>query len=126
MTATESLVAPSAAAPPPPGERPSYLQQVLDSTWVTITLAILMALVASSVLIAAANAEVQAAAGYFFSRPSDLLGAARVEVVPAGFWARRDRHRLERTGGTLEQYKRPALINDLDFPGPAKQACVGC
>ncbi|NMR19904.1 ABC transporter permease [Cellulomonas fimi] len=85
MTATESLVAPSAAPPPAPapGERRSYLQQVLDSSWVTITFAILMALVASSVLIAAANAEVQAAAGYFFSRPGDLLGAAWSSVFDA-------------------------------------------
>lgn len=59
---------------------------------------------------------------YESKRSSDRLGAARVEVVPAGFWARWDRQRLERTGGTLEQYKRPALINDLEFHRQAKQA----
>lgn len=77
MSTTETLVAPSAKPTgPPEGTRRSVLQEVLDSSWLLITLAIVMALVASSVLIAAANAEVQAAAAYFFSRPSDMLGAA--------------------------------------------------
>lgn len=77
MTATDTLVAPSAQpSTPPEGEQRSLLHRVLDASWLTIVLAILMALLASSVLIAAANAEVQAASGYFFSRPSDMLGAA--------------------------------------------------
>lgn len=76
MTA-DTLVAP--AAPPPAAqerERASFLQRLLDASWLTILLAVVMALLASSVLIAAADREVQAAAGYFFARPSDLVGAA--------------------------------------------------
>ncbi len=73
MTVTDTLVAPSAE---PTHDRRTYLQRVLDSSWLLIVLAILMALIASSVLIAAANPRVQASAGYFFSRPSDMLGAA--------------------------------------------------
>jgi len=73
---TETVVA-SAATPPSGTEHePSLLQRVLDASWLTITLAIVMALLASSVLIAAANAEVQAAAVYLFARPSDFFGAA--------------------------------------------------
>jgi hypothetical protein len=63
---------------------------------------------------------------YEAKRSSGRLGPARVELVPAGFWARWDRQRLERTGGALEQYKRPALINDLAFHRQARLACVGC
>ena len=75
MTTNETLVAPSAPAEGPRHEEQhrSVLQQVLDSSWTLITLAIVIALVASSVLIAAANAEVQSAAVYFFSRPADML-----------------------------------------------------
>ncbi|MBX9244509.1 ABC transporter permease [Actinotalea ferrariae] len=77
MSTTDTLVAPSAKPSTPEGPAgPGVLQRVLDASWLTIVLAILLALVASSVLIAAANAEVQAAAGYFFSRPADMLGAA--------------------------------------------------
>ncbi|MFO0842864.1 MAG: GH3 auxin-responsive promoter family protein [Gemmataceae bacterium] len=63
---------------------------------------------------------------YESKRSSDRLGPARVELMPTGFWARWDRQRLERTGGTLEQYKRPALINDLEFARAAKTAPAGC
>lgn len=77
MSTTGNLVAPSAEPQKAPeGERPSYLQQVLDSSWMLILSAIVIALVASSVLIAAANAEVQEAATYLFARPGDFFGAA--------------------------------------------------
>ncbi|MCU1433037.1 MAG: inner-rane translocator [Actinotalea sp.] len=84
MSTTETLVAPSAAPPPTEaGRRRSVLEQVLDSSWLTILLAVLMALIASSVLIAAANAEVQASAAYLFGRPSDFLSAAWDAVYSA-------------------------------------------
>jgi hypothetical protein len=41
-------------------------------------------------------------------------------------WARRDRARLERSGGALEQHKRPCLIGDLEFARQARRAAVGC
>ena len=75
MTATDTLIAPS-APPAPHDDRRSLLQRVLDASWLTILLAVIMALVASSVLIAAANAEVQASAVYLFARPSDFVAAA--------------------------------------------------
>jgi GH3 auxin-responsive promoter len=52
---------------------------------------------------------------YAAKRESLRLGAVRLEPAPTGFWARWDRERLARTGGTLEQYKHPCLINDPDF-----------
>jgi hypothetical protein len=52
---------------------------------------------------------------YESKRASQRLAALRLEVVPAGFWARWDRERLQRNGGTLEQYKHPCLIGDMHF-----------
>jgi hypothetical protein len=52
---------------------------------------------------------------YEAKRESQRLGPLRLKVVPEGFWARWDAARLGRTGGTLEQYKHPALIADLGF-----------
>jgi hypothetical protein len=65
---------------------------------------------------------------YDAKRASGRLGAVRVEWVPAGFWQEWDRERLERSGGTAEQYKHPCLIADPQFAskrqgGPA--AAVG-
>lgn len=61
---------------------------------------------------------------YESKRTSERLGPLRLEVVPPGFWARWDRQRLDRTGGTLEQYKHPCLINDLEFHRTARAAAA--
>lgn len=84
MTTTDTLVAP-AAAPPPQGkeEQRGMLSRILDASWLTVTFAVIMALLLSSVLIAAANAEVQSSAAYLFARPSDFLGAAWDAVYSA-------------------------------------------
>ncbi|HEY7309400.1 MAG TPA: GH3 auxin-responsive promoter family protein [Gemmataceae bacterium] len=52
---------------------------------------------------------------YDSKRESQRLGTVRLEVVRTGFWPQWDRQRLLKTGGTLEQYKHPCLINDLQF-----------
>lgn len=52
---------------------------------------------------------------YDSKRASERLGPMRLEVVRTGFWLQWDRQRLLKTGGTLEQYKHPCLINDLQF-----------
>ncbi len=52
---------------------------------------------------------------YESKRASQRLGPVRLEVVRPGFWLQWDRQRLLKTGGTLEQYKHPCLINDLHF-----------
>lgn len=83
MTTTAAPPAPAPGGPVTVDHRPSVLQRILDASWLTIALAILMALLASSLLIAAANADVQSAAGYFFARPGDLLGRAWDAVYSA-------------------------------------------
>ncbi|HTU20735.1 MAG TPA: GH3 auxin-responsive promoter family protein [Gemmataceae bacterium] len=52
---------------------------------------------------------------YDSKRASQRLGPVRLELVRTGFWLQWDRQRLLKTGGTLEQYKHPCLINDLQF-----------
>jgi hypothetical protein len=50
---------------------------------------------------------------YAGKRQSQRLGPVRLELLPAGEWQRWDRQRLERSGGTPEQYKHPCLIPDV-------------
>jgi hypothetical protein len=52
---------------------------------------------------------------YASKRDSRRLGAIRLELLPPGTWQQWDRQRLQRTGGTLEQYKHPCLIGDPGF-----------
>jgi len=52
---------------------------------------------------------------YASKRQSRRLGALRLQLLPTGAWQVWDRRRLAQTGGTLEQYKHPCLINDLKF-----------
>jgi len=59
------------------------LREILRGSAVTTVLAILLALIVGGVLIAVTNPDVQAAAGYFFARPTDTLGAAWSAVIGA-------------------------------------------
>lgn len=52
---------------------------------------------------------------YDAKRDSRRLGALRSLLLPAGAWSQWDRQRLQRTGGTAEQYKHPCLIPDAAF-----------
>jgi hypothetical protein len=52
---------------------------------------------------------------YASKRESQRLGPVRLELLRPGAWAEWDRERLQRTGGTLEQYKHPCLIADPQF-----------
>ncbi|MFO0947540.1 MAG: GH3 auxin-responsive promoter family protein [Planctomycetota bacterium] len=52
---------------------------------------------------------------YHEKRASGRLGAIRLQLLPTGAWRKWDRARLQRTGGTSEQYKHPCLIPDLAF-----------
>jgi hypothetical protein len=58
---------------------------------------------------------------YAAKRESERLGRVRLEVLPTGFWQKWDRERLRQTGGTLEQYKHPCLINDAQFRSSVHQ-----
>ena len=52
---------------------------------------------------------------YQSKRNSRRLGPVRLELLPSRAWQKWDSLRLQRTHGTLDQYKRPCLIPDLDF-----------
>ena len=52
---------------------------------------------------------------YAAKRESLRLGPVRLQFLPPDTWARWDRERLARTGGSLEQYKHPCLISDVKF-----------
>ncbi len=51
---------------------------------------------------------------YVSKRDSLRLGPVRIFRVPDGSWAEFQRRRLVRSGGTVEQYKQPHLVPDLD------------
>jgi ABC-type uncharacterized transport system permease subunit len=78
--------APDAQPAPPPGWQPrgeQALREILASNWLVTVLAIVLALLLSGVLIAAADTAVQASAGYLFARPADFFGAAWTAVSGA-------------------------------------------
>lgn len=62
------------AAPPPARWRQAASEIATGSAGVTV-LAVVLAMLIGGVLIAAADTNVQAAAGYLFARPTDFLGA---------------------------------------------------
>jgi GH3 auxin-responsive promoter len=52
---------------------------------------------------------------YVCKRDSLRLGPVRIHPIPAGSWAEFQRRRLVRSGGTVEQYKQPHLVPDLNI-----------
>ncbi|KQT02443.1 ABC transporter permease [Cellulomonas sp. Leaf395] len=94
MSSQTPVPLPDAAVPPPgqtgvaaPTDEPDggrrILHEMLTSSWLVSVLAVVLALILGGLLIAAADAEVQAAAVYFFSRPSDMISAAWTAVSEA-------------------------------------------
>ncbi len=71
---------------PGPSRSAQFVRDLLSGSWLVTVLAIFIALVLSGVLIAGADARVQDAAGYFFARPTDMLGAAW-DAVSASYTA---------------------------------------
>lgn len=61
--------------PDEPSRGQTILREMLESSWLVTFLAVVLALVISAVLIAAANVDVQNSAGYLFARPADFLSA---------------------------------------------------
>jgi len=51
---------------------------------------------------------------YENKRSTRRLGPIRAFRIPAGSWSDFQRRRLARSGGTVEQYKQPCLLSDLD------------
>jgi hypothetical protein len=52
---------------------------------------------------------------YEAKRSSGRLGPLRAQLVSDGFWKQWDLARLQKTGGSPEQYKHPCLIGDPEF-----------
>lgn len=83
-----------AKLPEPPENRfLGTLVAIRDGSALTTVLAVVIALVVGAVLIAATNPAVQAAAGYFFARPGDMLtaigssvGGAYLALVQGGLY----------------------------------------
>ena len=83
------------AAAVPPSERPKdpnesegsrfsgVLREIASGSALLSVLAVILALVAGAILIAVTDTGVQAAAGYFFSRPSDMFSAIWTSVSGA-------------------------------------------
>jgi hypothetical protein len=51
---------------------------------------------------------------YDNKRQTLRLGAIRPFLIPDGAWADFQRRRLSKSGGTVEQYKQPCLLSDLE------------
>ncbi len=52
---------------------------------------------------------------YVSKRDSLRLGPVRILPIPSGSWAEFQRRRLARSGGTVEQYKQPHLVPELNI-----------
>ncbi|MFT3879060.1 MAG: GH3 auxin-responsive promoter family protein [Gemmatales bacterium] len=52
---------------------------------------------------------------YETKRDSQRLGMIEICLMPRGAWATWDIARIARNGGSAEQYKRPCLVNHVDF-----------
>jgi hypothetical protein len=66
-------------------------------------------------LAAAAEAELQRQNLEYENRRETLrLGPIRIRRIPPGSWADFQRRRLAKSGGTVEQYKQPCLMPDLE------------
>ncbi|WP_448059453.1 ABC transporter permease [Cellulomonas hominis] len=75
-TSSAAPAAPSAApAEKDPPRSAVILREMLESSWLVTVMAIVLALLISGVLIAAADSAVQDAAGYLFARPADFFSA---------------------------------------------------
>jgi hypothetical protein len=59
---------------------------------------------------------------YGCKRETLRLGPIRVEFLPTGTWQRWDEERLQRSGGSAEQYKHPCLISDTNFRDSLRKA----
>jgi ABC-type uncharacterized transport system permease subunit len=87
-SAPEPVPAPTPAPAPAaesaePSRSETFLHEMLESSWLVTMLAIVLALVLSGVLIAAADDTVQKSATYLFARPGDFISAAWHSVANA-------------------------------------------
>lgn len=99
------------------------LREMLSSSWLVTLAAIVLALVISGVLIAAADAEVQDAAGYFFARPADFFSAAW-DAVSSAYVAMFQGAVFDPTASTAARMFRP-LTETMTWSVPLILAGLG-
>jgi ABC-type uncharacterized transport system permease subunit len=108
---------------PAPGRFSGVLREIMSGSIVLTILAIFVALVIGGVLIAATNANVQAAAGYFLARPSDTFLAIWNSV--AGAYADIFRGGVYDFTATSFGAGISSLLNSLGFATPLIVAGLG-
>ncbi|MFY2789763.1 ABC transporter permease [Rhodococcus sp. MALMAid1271] len=98
----------SDAGQPSTSQEPStshrVLRQIFTGSAIISVLAVLLALIVGAVLIAATNSAVQESAGYFFSRPTDMLNAIWDSV--AGAYS-------SLFQGSVYNFRRPGFENGI-------------
>lgn len=113
----------SPAEVPPAPRANVLLKEILRGNAVTTILAIFVALVVGGILIAITDEDVQAASGYFFARPLDMLGAAWSAVI-GGYEALFKGSIFNPDANSFAAQIRP-LTNTLGFAAPLIAAGLG-
>ncbi|WP_417555449.1 ABC transporter permease [Microbacterium sp.] len=116
--------APEAGETIAPAPRSNQLiREMLRSSVTTTVLAIVASMVVGGILIAATNENVQAAAGYFFARPGDMLGAIW-DAVSGGYYALFQGSIVNPDATSFVRFMRP-ITNTLGFAAPLIAAGLG-
>jgi simple sugar transport system permease protein len=130
LTGSPHLPAPTPEAPgavdgevPPPPRQNVFIKDLLRSNWVTTVLAILVAMIVGGILMALTDEDVQEAAGYFFARPGDTLGAIW-SAVYGGYEAMFRGAVFNPRANDFATQIRP-LTNTLGFAAPLIAAGLG-
>jgi len=130
LTGSPDLPAPTPQAPgavdgevPPPPRQNVFIKDLLRSNWVTTVLAIVVAMVVGGILMALTDEDVQEAAGYFFARPGDTLGAIW-SAVYGGYEAMFRGAVFNPRANDFATQIRP-LTNTLGFAAPLIAAGLG-
>ncbi len=108
---------------PPPPRSNVFIKELLRGNAVTTVLAIVVAMVVGGILMAVTNKEVQAAAGYFFARPGDMLAAAW-NAMYGGYEALFRGAIFNARADSFATQIRP-LTNTLGFAAPLIAAGLG-
>lgn len=101
----------------------AFLRDLMRGSAVTTLLAIVLAMIVGGVLIAITNEDVQAAAGYFFSRPGDTFAAIWTAVYN-GYEALFRGAVFNPRAPSFEAQIRP-ITNSLGFAAPLIAAGLG-
>jgi len=117
-------VAPAALdLPTPPSKSNEVLREIFGGSAVLTILAVVLAFVAGAILIAATNQDVQAAAVYFFGRPTDTLVAIWNSV--SGAYIALFRGGIYNYEATDFASGIGSILNSLNFATPLIAAGLG-